>query len=81
MNVYEVEIVTDAPGFRLVQHVRAVDEVEALQKAQNRQGAQAVLRPEVTLRRACRDREIADELAQPLMMDLPVRLAAAEIVP
>lgn len=64
MNVYEVEIATGRPGVRLLQHVRAVDEAEAVKKVQAAQGPKAVLLPDVILRRPCTEAEIAEEAAK-----------------
>lgn len=64
MNVYEVEIQTDRKDFRLVQHVRAVDELQANGKVQAMQGKDAVVLPGATLRRACTEKETAEELAK-----------------
>ena len=79
MNVYEVEIASEAPGFRLLQHVRAVDEVEAQQKVQNIQGPDAILSPKVVLRRPCTVKEIAEEQKKPVLDTVPLNVGPADV--
>jgi hypothetical protein len=62
MNVYEVELETGIPGYRVLRHVRAVDEQQAREKAQALHPDWPVS-PHVTLRRPCTKAEIKEAVA------------------
>lgn len=61
MNVYEVTLEPPREGYTLIQHVRALDEIEAMAKAAAAQRCKAL---RATLRRPCSLDEIAEEVAK-----------------
>jgi hypothetical protein len=63
MNVYAVEVETGLSGYRVIQHVRAVDVAEARARAQAAQGPYARIVSEaagVVCLRPCTAEEIAE---------------------
>lgn len=95
-DVYEVELDTGIPGYRLLQHIKAVDAKTAQAQVEEQQGASAIA---VLFRRPCTTKEIAEAVAEqivpdgtvatpvdaqgaPIIADLvPVEVAQAEIAP
>lgn len=74
-DVYEVEVETGIPGYRLLQHVKATDATDAQTKVEQIQGAKCI---EVSFRRPCTDVEIAVAVAAGIV---PLGTVATDITP
>ena len=75
-DVYEVELETGIAGYRLLQHVKAVDAADAQAKAVAAQGVKAIA---VLYRRPCTDAEIAKAVTDGLVPVGTVATALADV--
>lgn len=71
-DVYEVEIDTGVPGYRLLQHIKAVDAGAAQAAVEQIQGAPAI---RVDFRRPCTTKEIAEAIKAQIVPDGTVATA------
>lgn len=65
-DVYEVELDTGLPGYRLLQHIKAVDAADAQATVEAIQGAKAIA---TTFRRPCKPAEIAQAIKDGIVPD------------
>lgn len=79
-DVYEVEVETGIPGYRLLQHVKATDATDAQTKVAQIQDAKCI---GVTFRRPCTDAEIAVAVASGIVPDGTTATVSvdAEVIP
>jgi ACT domain-containing protein len=75
-DVYEVEVETGIPGFRLLQHIKATDATDAQAKVEQIQGAKCI---EVSFRRPCTDAEIAVAVASGIVPDGTTATVIADV--
>jgi ACT domain-containing protein len=75
-DVYEVEVETGIPGFRLLQHIKATDATDAQAKVEQIQGAKCI---DVSFRRPCTDAEIAVAVASGIVPDGTTATVIADV--
>jgi ACT domain-containing protein len=75
-DVYEVEVETGIPGFRLLQHIKATDATDAQVRVEQIQSAKCI---EVSFRRPCTDAEIAVAVAAGIVPDGTTATVIADV--